>query len=221
MKTSQGHTLTSLRAVASFLEANTQRLGDVAASGTRTKLDETIVALSSHVTDQVATDIAARGATRKLAGLRTALIRDHMKPIARIARCELPSSPELAPLKCPRGRPTIARLAAAATGMANAAEPFAHVFVGAGLPADFIRRLIIAANTLNDVVNERQQLAGARVGATRGLRTQLSRGRGLVQVLDAFIQSALSDDPATCQNWNIVMRVPRGPRSQPPSAVAP
>jgi hypothetical protein len=70
--------------------------------------------------------------------LREALLRNHMAPISRIARADLPVTAELEPFKMPQGKPTIERLSAAANGMAKAARPFSPVFVSAGLPLETI-----------------------------------------------------------------------------------
>jgi hypothetical protein len=61
---------------------------------------------------------------------------------------------------------------------------------------------------------ERLQSRGRRTGATRGLTAKLAAGRKIVRVLDAFVKSALRDDPAMLANWNAVKRVKRvGPRA--------
>ena len=41
------------------------------------------------------------------------------------------------------------------------------------------------------------------------LKRKLSDGRKIVHILDAFVKSALKDDPALLRNWNLVKRVPR------------
>jgi hypothetical protein len=130
-----------------------------------------------------------------------------MAPISRIARSDLPQTPEIEPLKMPRGRPTIEKLSAAAFGMAKAATPFASVFIAAGLPADFVARLDAAADALVVSLSDRAQSQGKRSGATKGLKSQLVSGRKIVHILDAFVKSALKDDPALLANWNAVKRV--------------
>jgi hypothetical protein len=159
------------------------------------------------VSDQTGSALASQGVTLKQHTLRRALLRDHMAPISRIARSDLPQTPEIEPLKMPRGRPTIERLSAAAFGMAKAATPFAGVFIAAGLPADFVARLDAAADALVVFLSDRAQSRGKRSGATKGLKSQLASGRKIVRILDAFVKSALKDDPALLANWNAVKRV--------------
>jgi hypothetical protein len=213
MQTMQGSTLQSLVAVQTFLDANADSLGTVVTSGARKKLDDLVLQLSGHAAVQTGSAFAAQGATQKHKLLRQALLRDHMAPIARIAAAELPATPEVEPLKMPRGDPSVARLSAIVAGMAKAAAPFTDVFVGAGLPADFIAQLTAASDAVVKSVRDRLQTKGVRRGATNGLKTMLSDGRKIVHVLDAFVKTALKDDPTRLANWNVVKRVQRVGRS--------
>jgi hypothetical protein len=210
MQTAQGNMLLSLQNVQAFLEKNADRLDGVANTGARQRLDDAVVQLSTYV-DQTESGLAARGATQKQRSLRVVLLRDHMAPIARIARADLPRTPELTPLLMPRGRPTSARLAAAAYGMAKAAAPHASVFISNGLPADFIERLNGAARAMLTSLTERSQSRGRRKGATTGLKADLISARKIVHVLDAFVKSATKDDPALLANWNLLKRIPKTP----------
>ena len=207
MQSVQGNMLQSLRTVQAFLEENAARLTDVVNTGARQRLDNAIAELTVHVSDQTGSALASQGATLKQHTLRRALLRDHMAPISRIARADLPQTPKIEPLKMPRGRPTAEKLSAAAYGMAKAASPFAGVFIAAGLPADFVARLEAAAGALVDSLSDRAQSRGKRSGATKGLKSQLAGGRKIVHILDAFVKSALKDDPALLANWNTVKRV--------------
>lgn len=209
MQTEQGNMLQSLRTVQGFLYDNAAKLAGVVSTGASKKLDEAITELAGHASDQTGGALAAKGSTRKQKALRVALLRDHMAPIARIARAELPQTPGIEPLRMPRGRPTVEKLAAAATGMAQTAEPFAEVFISAGLSADFIAQLRGAADALLLSLSERSQNRGRSKGATTGLKAKLSAGRKIVHVLDAFVKSAAKDDAALLTNWNMVKRVPK------------
>jgi hypothetical protein len=153
--------------------------------------------------------------------LREALLRDHMAPIAGIAAAELPQTPELEPLKMPRGSPSIERLRARALGMAKAAAPFADTFVSSGLPADFIDQLVAAANATVGTVGIRQQSKVARAGATKGLSTVLSKGRKCVRALDRMVKSALKNDPALLAAWRVASRVEKSAPGPVPVTVAP
>jgi len=214
MRTRQGSTLQSLRAVQGFLDANAGELGAVANAGARKRLDGLIEALSTHAATQTGSNLAAQGATRKQYALRAILLHDHMAPIARIARVDLATSPEIEPLRMPRGNPATERLAAAAYGMAKAAAPHADVFIAAGLSDDFVEQLIAATDALLASLDERMQNRGLRAGATKGLEIRLSEGRKIVHVLDALVKTALKRNPVLLANWNIVKRVQRTTSAQ-------
>jgi hypothetical protein len=209
MQTTQGSVLESLHSVQTFLTENADKLGDVVKTGARQKLDDAIAELTTHAEEQQGSHLAAQGNTQEKRSFELVLRRDHMAPIARIARAELPPTPAVEPLKMPKGRPTVARLAALADGMANAATPFADTFISAGLPADFIAQLRAASTAMVASVAERNQNRGKRGGATTGLKQKLGRARRIVHVLDAFIQTALKDDQVLLSSWNIVKRVRR------------
>jgi len=229
MRTTQGSMLASLRAVKNFIDTNAAVLGSVVNTGARKRLDDAIAALSEHVATQTGSNLAAQGATQQQYALRKVLLRDHMAPIARIARADLPVSPAIEPMRMPKGRPTIERLAAAAYGMAKAAAPFTDTFVAAGLSEDFVKQLTDATDAMLATLGSRTQSRGLRGGATEGLKTRLTDGRRVVGVLDAFVKTALKDDPALLANWNIVKRVqkvaagptPLGPDPAPVAPTAP
>lgn len=219
MQTKQGVVLESLRAVNEFLNETADQLGDVVRTGVRRKLAEVLAALDTHATDQAAGSFVVQGATHQKYVLARRLRRRHMTPIARIARVELPRTPELAPLKMPKGRPTPERLIAHAEGMAQAAAPFAETFIAAGLPPDFVARLGAATSELRACVADRTLNRGKQSGATVGLKQQLSNARKLVHVLDAFVQAALEDNESLLAGWNAVKHV-RKIASQPKTPVA-
>jgi len=220
MQTTQGSVLESLQAVQTFLTDNADRLAGVVKTGARQKLDEAIAELTTHAEEQQGSHLAAQGNTQEKRNLQLVLRRDHMAPIARIARAELPPTPAVEPLKMPKGRPTVARLAALADGMANAAAPFADTFISAGLPTDFIAQLRAATTAMVAAVAERNQNRGKRGGATTGLKQKLGRARRIVHVLDAFVQTALKDDQVLLSSWNIVKRVRRN-TNRPATPAAP
>ena len=174
MQTAQGTMLESLRSVATFLDAHADQLGDVVKTGARQKLTEPITALDLHASDQTGGALASQGATQKKASLRQALLRDHMAKIARIAAADLPNVPELQPLRMPRGKPTVEKLAAAASGMAKTAAPYAEVFISAGLPQDFIAHLTAATDAMTGAISERTPSVGI-VGFAIGNRQDSRR----------------------------------------------
>jgi hypothetical protein len=223
MQTRQGNTLQALRGVQAFLDAHAETLTTVAACGARKTLDTQIEEVSAHVMAQSGSHLASQGATQKQYALRQALLADHMAPIARIAAADLPLTPELHPLKMPKGRPSTEKLGAAAKGMADAAEPYAGVFVSAGLPQDFTKQLRAAADAMLVPIDARTQSRGSRQGATKGLKNAMLMASKTVRVLDAFVRRALKDDPALLASWDAVRRPPSktGKAAAPAAPAAP
>src|SRR5512146_1868406 len=207
MDTRQGTILQSLQDVQQFLDRYADKLGPIPTSGARAALDQLVNELGAHTADQTGGTLQAQGATQQYRAHRAALLRDHMKPIAKIARAELPNSPAVQPMRMPRGHPTAQRLATLADGRAQAAVPFADVFVKSGRPADFVKQLTDAADAMLRTLGDRNESRARRRGATKGIETQLSRGRKIVAVIDSFVHSALASDPVLLAHWNVVKRV--------------
>jgi len=201
----------SLRSAQSFLDTNADALASVVKRGAKTKLDTAITQLGTHAADQTGDHLLSMGLTRTKEWLCDSLIEDHMVPIARIARAELPDTPEMAPLRMPRGELSVARLVSHAEGMAQAAEPFTAKFIEWGLAPDFVARLHQAASEVLATIDNRTVARGNRRGATAGVEQQLRVARSAVNVLDAFVRSALRNDPALRQHWITASRVGRTP----------
>ena len=77
----------------------------------------------------------------------------------------------------------------------------------AGIFADILAQLSAAADSLVDSLSERSESRGRQSGATIDLATKLSTGRKIVHILDAFVNTALTDDHALLANWNQGKRV--------------
>ena len=225
MQTRQGNVLKSLRTVEDFLNDHADRLSEVVNTGVRTRLTGAITDLAVHKADQSGSSFASQGTTKQQQTLRRALVRDHMVPIARIARIDLPATPEIESLRVPSGRPSIERLAAAANGMAQAAAPHADVFITAGLPVDFVAQLNGAATAMLQSVDLRERRQVAKVGATTGIKSKLTNARKVVHVIDALVQKALQGDDALLSSWKRAKRVQFGgigtPAVQPPPVPVP
>lgn len=211
MQTKQGNMLQSLRNVEDFLDANATQLAGVVQSDVRQRLTDAITSLESHVSAQTEGTFGSKGATQKHKALRRALIRDHMIPIARIAAADLPDTPELRSLRLPASGVSVQRLAAAAHGMADAAQKYADTFTRATLPADFAAQLAAAADAMIASIGDRTKNLLVRRGATEGLKNTLAGGRRIVGVLDALVRSKLQDQPSLLAAWESAKRVTQRP----------
>ena len=209
MKLRQGNTLTSLETTRRFLDDNAAALAGVITAEPRLKLDDSIAELSSAATEQNQYTRDRKGSFAVQEMYRTALLREHMTPIAKIAKLELSHAPELVKFSLPRKRVTIQQLGALADGMAEAARPHAQVFLEAGRKPDFLERLKNAANQMRTAAYEGAQGRARIKKATTNLDQKLSRGRKVVHMLDALVKEAVGNDKALLDSWSIAKRVVR------------
>ena len=219
MQLSQGNTKRSLENAQGFLRANTDAIGDAVPQAALQRLDEAIAGLTGHASAQNAHTRAAAGALEDRRRKQVALVRDHMRPIAKIAALELQHEGKLIAFTLPRKHVSVEQLAALATGMAEAAAPHASVFVAAGLKPDFAEQLKTAASVMLGLTAEYKQNKYTSREAATSLRTQLSRGRKMIHMVDALLQSALADRPGLLDAWNMARRVHR--KGYPSAPVTP
>jgi hypothetical protein len=201
--------LEALRRVQRFLEDNTPLLDAVNQSEARKRLDETVTQMGSHAVDQVAGRRSAVGETAKQRAMRLALRNNYMEPIAVIAGQKLREQPEFTVLRLPPWNVKGARLTAAATDMANAAEKYTDLFVQAGLPTDFVAQLRAATVRLDESIDVRGQGRGQQVGATSGLKAVASQARALIRVLDAVVRPKLGTNDALLREWDFAIHITR------------
>jgi hypothetical protein len=214
----QSRALTALYAADVFLEAHASRLPKTTVSGAREQFARTLAELICHVQMQEASPLMAQGLTRANEVKRAALLRDHMAPIARVAKLEASSIPALALLKMPRGEPGFQKLLAHATGMAVAAAEYRDVFIGAGCKSTFVEDLQAAISDMVETLTNRTQRRGDRSAATKGVDVALKRCRRTLAVLDAFVRSEAHEDLELIAAWCSVKRVRRAPvRHKAPS----
>lgn len=222
MRITQGNMLTSLENVRVFLRENADEIGEHITDTTQNELDSSITELGVHLGVQNTRTRVAASALARQRTLREVLIRDHMVPISKIAKLKLSHIPELVSLTLPKKRASLQQLVALAEGMAGAVEPYADVFISAGRKPDFIDQLKKAAVDMQTAAYDRAQHRFNATKASAEVKAKLSRGRKVVHMLDAFMQSALADKPGLLQAWNMAKRVTRkgAVPTTPPAAVA-
>ncbi len=203
----QGRVLLSLYAVDVFLDAHEHDLPRTTSSGARQRFRTALAELELNVQTQAGSPIKAKGLTKARDAKLKALLRDHMAPIARIAKLDAATNPELAPLKMPRGEPGAGKLLAQAAGMARIAEAHRNAFVAAGLRPTFIEDLNAAVDDILGTLTARTDRHGARSGATRGMRTAILACTKYKAVLDAFIQREAQGNRPLLSNWRNVKRI--------------
>jgi hypothetical protein len=207
MKKRQGTTRNSLLAVQQFLDAHAAKFPAVAQSGARKKLDDAIAKVAEHLTNEEDHTFSSRSNTKRARALRSTVLRQYMAPIARIAEAELPHTQELEPLRLPSGKPSMEKVAAKAGGMAQVAKRYADVFIAAGLQADFVAELETATASMLQSVVDRKGSRSLAQGARAGLRDALRTARQSVHIIDAFVRTALVDDPTLLTAWKSVKKL--------------
>ena len=207
----QATQLQSLRAAQQFLDAHGPSIGTINSSGARRRMDELVTQVEQCLTTQEAALIAGRGETRRYQQLRQALLTLHMAPIEAIAHRELASTPEVSAVSIPRGNPSVTRLAAAARGMAQLATSHAPIFIEAGLPTDFIARLLTATDAMQASFDARSRWKSERRIATASVARHLRGGRQQLHILGRLL---ISDAPVAMllEDFRVSTRVPRRPR---------
>ena len=208
MRRREGNAIAAMQNVNTFLVENAAQIGDAINDQTKQMLADSLTQLFATATAQDSHTRSAAGALNRQRVKRLQLVRDHLRPIAGIAAFALPATPELVAFRIPRRRPTLQQLAALADGMAQAAAPYADVFIAAGRKREFIARLEACADDMRSASAERAMHRQRVKEATTDLYTQLSRSRKVVLMIDAFLQSALADRPGLLDAWNMAKRVP-------------
>jgi hypothetical protein len=94
--------------------------------------------------------------------------------------------------------------------MAEAAQPYAQMFIDAGLPQDFIAQLGAAADAVTSSIDTRAAARGRRSSATGALMELEGRARLAFKALSAFVVPILSADVAhsgLLAEWKSARRV--------------
>ena len=193
MTKGQARTLNALYAVDVFFDFFAARIPNTAANPARQRFARALAELIWHVDTQEAAPLMSRGLTKARSAKVTALKRDHMRHIVRIARLEAADIPELAPLKMPRGEVGIHKLLSSATGLAVIADQYRNVFIAGGCKPSFVDDLYAAIDDITETLTSRTQRNGDRAAATIGLKALLTRCTKLVAILDGFIQTEAHD----------------------------
>lgn len=212
MNTRQARTLEAFQRALSFTTTLPDKLGiaKVTIVPLRTELAAVVGRLQAHGAAQ---DFGRR---HRAAGgdrvemLLTTIRRTLMQPVADLAPQLLSSSTAGLgkALTMPPRRLGPTGLIAAATAMADGAEPHLQLFVDkGGLEPDFVQRLRDAAQQLAAAVEARANERGRVAGATAGVRADVRRGRHVIEMLDTVISAELADDPVRLRTWKTAKRI--------------
>jgi hypothetical protein len=210
----QGKLVEALDRVEDFLEKNAGLMSTIVSSVTQQNFSASRARMEEHLTAQ---NEHTRGITATVASketLRRKLVRKHMRPIAIIARAQLPEVQELGALMVPRGNQRDTQLVTTALGMARAAKVHEAVFLAAGFAPDFIAQLVAAAESLKGGISEKGQTTALRIGATAGLEQEARVARTNLRLIDALVRASVTD-PVLLAEWRAVRRVAIAATSPP------
>jgi len=199
--------LTALRQAQGFLDANTAALGTINSSGAREALNESVTRLDALAAEQTAWRIKGRGELQHEKRLSRSLRRQQMRPIAKIARAQLPELAQVEAVRMPPQRSNNTDLVARARAMAQAVEPYAATFRQTGLSPDFIERLQAATEALITSIYTKGTFRTNRVGATDAIEKEVQRARLTVHSLDGMVQAQLHERDNLLTKWLSAIQV--------------
>ena len=212
MNKRQARQLLALYTVDVFLDAHALELPETTSSGARRVFTLALAELHLHLTNQAAAPIQSRGLTRKKADLVEGLKRDHLRPIAAIARSRRRTHHELVAIRMPKGDPALQKVLGHASGMAKSIAPFEQVFIDAGCRPNFMNDLAKALDEIMTTVTARTSAQGRHSGATAGLQHTLSVCWEQVRILDSLVRSEIHHDQPLVAAWESAKHVDRFPR---------
>ena len=193
MRKRDAATLTTLRAARDFLQEFANRLPRIRRSGLRRRLNHIISTLTSLDRAQSEHDVHFHRHVQTRQSLGAVLRRDCMRPIARIARADLPRTREFRVLRMPAGRPSVDTLVSRARAMLRVAKRHAGIFVSAGMPATFIEDAHATIRVFFVVCDATNLARGSRHGATVGIDAAIIEAHKVLKDLDDDI----AGDPRT------------------------
>ena len=209
MRRKQEQLIQALERVEQFLESHPEISDAVLTSAAQEMFSASRTRLTQHMRLQDAFARALRNNTGVKRVLRDDLVREHLRPISIVGRTRLPDAGEGAMFRLPPNKTSFLGVVAAGYGMAEAAKVHEQTFLAAGLPVDFIARLIAATDLLKGALDTKGATNALRVQATAGLQKEGRVARNALRVLDALVRAAVKQDNALLDRWVAVSRVAR------------
>jgi len=171
------------------------------------KLGEIVARIEYGATQQ---DVQHRLSTRSGtdAKVRRAEVREAMRPIAQVGRTLRGAVYGISAIsKMPGSNADNEGLVKAAISMVENATIFKTTLIEHGLQPDCIEALQTAAEALKSSVDARGLARSAGVGASNGLRADISQGVKLVSLIDAGLHRFLRNNASKLASWRNAKRV--------------
>lgn len=201
--------LTALRQAQKFLDGNDATLGSVNATGARKSFDAITARIAEMGESQGTHRMQTAGERRRELKLAEQLRRKHMRPVVRIARARLASTPELAELVLPTIKTSSAALAQDAKSMRDLVEPKKQLFIDAGLAPDFLDQLTTAADAVVEAIASKGSSRGSRMKATDTIAKETANANRELQILDSMVRAHLELEEPLITEWRDACRVIR------------
>jgi hypothetical protein len=207
MKSREAQLIDTLTRVAEFLEKNHAVVDGVIPLAARENFFKARARVTQHMRLQ---DAFTRGLHTNVGAkrvLRDDLIREHLLPISVVARTCLPAAGENSAFRLPKATRKFLVYVAAGYGMAEAAKPHEPTLLAAGLPADFIARLVAATELLDRSLSAKGETVSLRAEATAGLTKDGRAARRALRILDVLVRAAIKEDNTLLDRWANASRV--------------
>lgn len=209
MKTTHQRSLQSFRRVQGWAVAHADilRAAPSPVAAHVEKLGEVVARIESNATQQAAQhQLSTRNATD--ATTRRTAVREAMRPIAQVGRTLRGTVFGISAIsRMPANHWDNDRLVTAASSMVENASIFTTTLIEHGLQPDCIETLRTAAAALKSSVDARGLAKARGVGASKGIRPDITQGLKLVSLIDAGLTPQLRNDPTMLASWRNAKRV--------------
>jgi hypothetical protein len=209
MRDEDRRTFQSLRGAQLFLQEYAHAIGTIAQTGLVQRLSAIIEAAYAHTTAHAMADVRIPSLAANEQMLLDTLLRDHLTPIVRIARADLPNTPDFKVFRMPDGRPTLDQIIDSARAMGALAERFAGVFAAAGMQPGFVDALHAAADAILRARDARIAMRARRHAAVEGLTVTIAEGSNVLSAIDNLMSMELRHNAALLANWRAMITTPR------------
>jgi hypothetical protein len=189
-----------------FIDANGVILPVLTAGGGRNGFDAALQRMARFGDAQGAHRAAGSGELSYERKLARSIRRRHMFPIVRVSRAKVPAAAQLEPVRMPKLRSNSAVLIRQAREMAEAVTPYRQLLHEAGMPADFIERLLDSVAELEKVSGAKLGHFAKRVGATENIDTEFETLKVELNMVDSLVLSALEDHPEKLGEWRTLTK---------------
>ena len=170
------------------------------------QLQEQIQAAVQDLAGYATSQVSGKGAVRRSGGSRAearGALRSQLEAISRTALgLNIPE------FWMPRNRGDQSFLDVGKAFLKNA-QPMKQLFIDGRLPADFLEKLDVAVQDLEQAISDQTVSRGARTSATRAIEQTRADAVAALQRLDPIMENLLQDDPPTLavwQSWRHVQR---------------